>query len=171
MQDRWNDEMGNQGPEENFSLDDIIKEVREMSRREQKDERPIVIPPEEPSPSREEKREVSSLSPKEEAPSKQQEKIPQETVSPAHLKPSVPKGNDVPTQQRTESIDNAPTQKVGPIHGGKRQSNSSERKSQPRKSRQNPSNSRLSPKNRMILRISPITIKRLSLEKNSNIRR
>ena len=114
MQDRWNDEMGNQGPEENFSLDDIIKEVREMSRREQKDERPIVIPPEEPSPSREEKREVSPRSPKEEATSKQQEKIPQETVSPAHLEPSVPKGNDVPTQQRTESIDNAPTQKVGP---------------------------------------------------------
>lgn len=114
MQDRWNDEMGNQGPEENFSLDDIIKEVREMSRREQKDECPIVIPPEEPSPSREEKREVSPLSPKEEATSKQQEKIPQETVSPDHLEPSVPKGNDVPTQQRTESIDNAPTQKVGP---------------------------------------------------------
>ncbi len=114
MQDRWKDGLENGESEESFSLDDIIKEVREMSKRDGQTERPIEKPLVSSSSSSEEKIDVAPVIPKEERPLQQDEKILQSTPVPTVPSPQPVEATAEIKRQETKSVDYAPTQKVGP---------------------------------------------------------
>ncbi len=114
MQDRWKDGLGNGDLEESFSLDDIIKEVHEMSKREEQKESPSEKPFASPSPSHEGKLDVTPIVPKEETTFKQEHKTSQRMPASAAPIPHPLEEDAEPRGREIKKVDHDPTQKVGP---------------------------------------------------------